>query len=797
MTMNTKFYSYCLTLLLALVLGSCDEMFPSMDDATALLDEAPEEQEDKMVIDRVIFSPDYKTFVATGTIKRDIGPYLLADTARIRVKVEEFFNGIPLLPANSSRLTSIRNVEGEVISSLGLKTMAVVDLSLPQDQINKMKEYVGKIRTSFTTDNLYLTFIFGDTISSTIKASDYVMENYFMHQNSDHKLLLRAIRDKKQEMISRQGPWASAKDMVMMIFSDGKVYAADDLPMDDSHYHLQEELVSDDESDSARLLCYYEDMNTLKDQGSEAANVISKFCDNHHGLYLTSFSWSGIKEHILKTIDEKVIDNEFYFTNPDYKIYRGGSNKVRLTFCDAKTDSVMGTATVNIHLGSIYNPIIVRGRSIFVVLIEGLLLGLLILLLTYTILMFLEPYVRYRLFKRKYVVTYTGPQMSVDGVSVAQRCYLCKAPFVEGDQVVAKCEHTMHKTCWDENDYHCPEYSDRCKHGSHYYNRRNLLDTKNATFYVDWLLMGLVMAIVSWAVFIILSHSMTDFFLNRMNNLLADFDTMAGHENLSTISGIYINQLPSFGLVIGFFLTLGISILAVHQYGLTHRVRNMLLRSVTASLGCYLIFQLVNMFEVAFRLADYSSFLDWIPWTISGFIIAYSATVGTRIRLKKLLLLAFVILGFLSMYVWAVLSLGSQIDFRVLLLFSYMLFSVGLSLCVATQAPRSAHYYLHVSGAIKDMDIALYKWFRTDPHSMVTIGRSTDCSLQLSWDLESQIAPIQAELIYSSSVVCLRVVDGEVYKNNKLLTAGTIVPLYHGSQFTIGRTTFTYIEKDR
>ena len=80
---------------------------------------------------------------------------------------------------------------------------------------------------------------------------------------------------------------------------------------------------------------------------------------------------------------------------------------------------------------------------------------------------------------------------------------------------------------------------------------------------------------------------------------------------------------------------------------------------------------------------------------------------------------------------------------------------------------------------------------------MVTIGRSTDCSLQLSWDLESQIAPIQAELIYSSSVVCLRVVDGEVYKNNKLLTAGTIVPLYHGSQFTIGRTTFTYIEKDR
>lgn len=797
MTMNTKFYSYCLTLLLALALGSCDEMFPSMDDATAFLDEAPKEQEDKMVIDRVNFSPDYKTFVATGTIKHDIGPYHLADTSRIRVKVEESFNGIPLLPVNSSRLTSIRNVEGEVISSLKLKMMAVVDLSLRQDQIDKMKDYVGKIWTTFTTDNLYLTFIYGDTISSTIKASDYVMENYFRHQDSDHKLLLRAIRDKKQEMVSRQGPWASAEDMVMIIFSDGKVYTDEDLPMDDSHFSLQQELISDDAPDTGKLLCYYEDMNPLKDRDDEAVNVLKKFCDNYHGLYLTSFSWSGVKAHILKTIDEKVIDNEFYFTNPDLKIYRGGSNKIKLTFCDAKTDSVMGTASVNIHLGSIYNPIIVRGSSILVVLIEGLLLGLLILLLTYTVLMFLEPYVRYRLFKRKYVVTYTGPQMSVDGVSVDQRCYLCKAPFVEGDQVVAKCEHTMHIACWDENDYHCPEYSDRCKRGSHYYNRHNLMDTKNATFYLDWVLMGLVMAIVSWAVFVILSHCMTDVFLNRMNNLLTDFDTTADRENLSDISGIYISQLPSFGLVIGFFLTLGISILAVHQYGLTHRVRNILLRSVAASVGCYLIFQIVNMFEAAFRLAEYSSFLDWIPWTISGFIIAYSATLGTRIQLKKLLLLAFVFLGFLSMYLWTILFLGSQIDFRVLLLFSYMLFSVGLSLCVATQAPRSAHYYLHVSGAIKDMDIALYKWFRTDPHSMVTIGRSTDCSLQLSWDLESQIAPIQAELSYSSSVVCLRVVDGEVYKNNKLLAEGTVVPLYHGNKFTIGRTTFTYVEKDR
>ena len=55
-------------------------------------------------------------------------------------------------------------------------------------------------------------------------------------------------------------------------------------------------------------------------------------------------------------------------------------------------------------------------------------------------------------------------------------------PFETGEKIVVKCGHTMHKTCWDENEYHCPEYSDRCEHGTHYYNRQNLTDSRNASF---------------------------------------------------------------------------------------------------------------------------------------------------------------------------------------------------------------------------------------------------------------------------------------------------------------------------
>ena len=65
---------------------------------------------------------------------------------------------------------------------------------------------------------------------------------------------------------------------------------------------------------------------------------------------------------------------------------------------------------------------------------------------------------------------------------VAESCYLCKGEFEKGDEVVIKCKHTMHKECWDENEYHCPEHGRHCKEGSHYYNQHNLLDVRNRKY---------------------------------------------------------------------------------------------------------------------------------------------------------------------------------------------------------------------------------------------------------------------------------------------------------------------------
>ena len=97
---------------------------------------------------------------------------------------------------------------------------------------------------------------------------------------------------------------------------------------------------------------------------------------------------------------------------------------------------------------------------------------------------------------------------------------------------------------------------------------------------------------------------------------------------------------------------------------------------------------------------------------------------------------------------------------------------------------------------MKQMDIALYKWFKANPNEHVTIGHSVDCHLQLSWDIQSVIAPVQAEIYMHHGTPRLYALEDGVFVNGKPLTVGKGIRLYHGKSFSIGQTLFIYIEKD-
>lgn len=763
--MKTKIW---ILLLLPLCLFvACDELGAGTEDFAELDEVLAHEsitKKEAIKVKNLQFSPDYKRFVITTQMSDDIGPYSLTDTSEVKIDVEETTGGILKSKRTLPRLISIRNLKGDNVSKSGIKALILVNRTLPQSEIDKIRNYIGELTAIFTNQNLYVAFMDGNTVSENMLVTDYVLAHHFKRSDNEYVYLYRSILEKKQEMTSHTGIWADARKMALLIFSDIALYDNNtDEPLDPSHYQMEEQMIANDSVVGPDFAAFYASIgnaNNMEDLHED--NVLKLFCQNNHGTFMEKYNGVKFKDYMLNTFHISQDANDLTFENPDGKVYRGERQTLTVHFRDAQNDSIITSFSTVIQEGSIYNPIIVHGEPILVVVLQGVTLGTFLILTIWILFQFVIPFIRYRIFQHKYVLHYTGGNMGIGKTLVQETCYLCKQPFEVGDEIVAKCEHTMHKSCWDENDYHCPEYSDRCKHGAHYYNSQNLLDKNNASFYMKWILMGITAAIIAWT-------------------LLCDH---------------ILTNMPAFGFYIGLFLTFGIALLALHIRNIKQNFKSVLIRSVIAAIGSYTFFFITNAICVVLDIEDYSFLVDWIPWAASGYLIAVCGTYGTRVRLPKSLILLSVIIGFLSMYLWSLFYFTNVIDFRVMLLYSFILFAVGIAASVAMSAPRSERYFLKVQGAIKDMDVALYKWLRNDPNRVVSIGKSVDCSLQLSWDINGYVAPIHAEIRMQEQIPYLTALEEGIFVDGEAIVSGQTVRLYHGKSFTIGNTIFTYIEKD-
>lgn len=757
------------------------------ESAGALDSKAPKAEKEKITVNRVQFSPDHKTFSVWTGMLDDIGPYSLTDSTQVRIEVEEFDDGVKASRRVQPKLVKSWNTESDQIKDLGVKVLVLVDLTLTQDQIDAERRAVEEMATAFNRDNLYVSFMSGNSVSKTQLLSKYILANYF-NKGTPGKRLYRSILEKVREMAGKKDPWTDEDHLKLVVFSDGKVYDDSDKPMDPEHFRTENELLHADIPGRDSLTVCYVNFGRILDNmdDSAATNVLTSLCENSGGKMLPQFNWTFLENAMIASFGGVIDANRFDFVNPDGKVYRGDDYQLKIKFYSVKDGKLITSATANAREGTLYKPIIVNGDTLREVIFAGVSVGLLIMLLIYLLGQFIIPYIRYRLFLKKHVVTHTGGNMVLGDVSVGQTCYLCKAPFVRGDKVVVKCEHTMHKSCWDENEYHCPEYGRHCKHGSHYYNKENLLDRRNASFYMKWLLMAVLASIFAWMTFTVWTHFSTKHILEYFipaERLQADY------------LGTHLNQLPSYGFMIGFFLTLGIAFLAIRRQRLASYV-SILCRAIIAAVGSAVLYLLASVICITFKLETAWFFINLIPWILSSFLIAFVGTYGTSIKLKKSVILVAVAVSLISMNLWSSLYMFIGIDFRVLLLFSYMIYAIGMALAIASAAPKSEHYFLHVQGAVKTMDIALYKWFRANPKAVVSIGRSVDCSLQLSWDLQGNVAPVHAEITMNKGIARLTPLEEGVIMNGKSRKVDKPVKLYHGTRFQIGQTIFTYQEKD-
>lgn len=796
-TMNIPRFRYLLSLAAVLCLAACKSDMLSrlgVNDPTSMFESldatgAPEVTgtQESMVVNKVEFSPDYKTFSIWTGVLRDIGPYPLTDSSVVRIQVEAFNDGVKNTRREMPRLIKAWNTERDRLKYLGVKALVVVDLSLSQELIDAQLEAVKEMLTVFDKDNLYLAFMSGNAVTPCRPASEYVLQNYFKKW-SDQKLLYRSVLEKIKEIKAGGEPWDEVEQVRLVVFSDGEVYDSDNMPLDPAHFTSENQLLQAAIPGKEHLSVYYVNFGKDEemDEDSESLNVFSSVCENSKGALFPSFNWTLLESAMLGHDFSAVESNRFDFVNPDGKVYRGDDQQVRLRFISVKDNKQIASATAKIQAGSFYKPIIVNGPSLGIIILEGISVGLFLLLAVYLILQYLVPYIQYRLFLKKYVICHTGKKMVVGDVAVAESCYFCKAPFVEGDEVVVKCQHTMHKHCWDENEYHCPEFGRHCKEGSHYYNKEHPQDRRNAPFYMNWVLMAIIAGTLAWMMYIITTHQDHTHILQQ---LVPDGKVSAEMANA------HLTPLPTYGFMLGLFLTLGISLLAFRRIRWTEYL-DIFLRSLAAGLGCSILFLLVSLACIALRLESAAFFINIIPWTLSSFLIAYIGTHGSQIQLKKSIIVIAVGISLVSMLLWSMLYMQIGVDFRVLMLYSTIIYMVGMAVAIARIAPRSEHYFLHLEGAVKSMDVALYKWFRFNPGAIVSIGKSVDCSLQVTWDLQGDVAPVHAQIFRQNGSLRIKALEAGVTVDGRPLEPEQSVKLYHGKSFIIGNTRFTYQEKD-
>ena len=801
-----KWINSLLQIMLCVGLISCDQL------PNNLLERLKPRSEG-MEITKLSFSDDYRQINLRARLTADLGDYSIDDTSQVYIQVDELRKNLDhCVDEVCPKLLSVRSVGEEEIKEEGFNLYVLVDLTQPSKVLDRQREYVRSLHKVFSKDNMFLSFMLPEGKQSPfMPASNYVINHYIEMGSPLRKELtynpealenkpylyrtLLATLDTLQE--SHTPFIAEARYKALLLFSDGETYDEEGgYPLDPDHFSVQEQLIRTMRHLPHDIEVYYLDLN---EEEGERNNLIQSVCMQSKGSYFTQFDRHAIVESMLSSFYISYDDYAIELQNPNEKLYFGAIRYLQVS-CYTKADSLLATAYVPYALGSLEQEQIIGGRELRIFTLRGVLIGLLVMLLAYLVLQFAWPFVYYLLFRHRYVVSYQGPRMSVGEIPVPEQCYLCKAPFQPGERVVAKCKHVMHEECWEENGYHCPEHGKRCPEGSHYYNRHNLFDRRNASFYLPWLLYALVAGILAWAFYVVPHHVPTYRVLDNFMSLLLheDVSFYANMEGMVSSErpplSPYMYHLVVFGSYLGLFLTIALSWITVYRRMWYLRLGEILLRALLVWIAVLGLFASECGVIAVADFYESSLLIDLIFWSLAALCVAFATTYHTRLRIRKEPLLYACGVGCFSALLWNGLGDMESVSQLVLLVLAYLIFAGGIAVSIAKVMPRREHYFLHVSGAIKEMDIALYKWLNASPQAVVTIGKSVSCSLQISWDLQSDISPVQAEIRRVGGAPSLFALDGPVYRQGKPLKQRKAYRLHHGDQFQIGQTQFRFLE---
>jgi hypothetical protein len=768
----------------------------------------PQEQKYKgMKMVRTSWAPDHSEFTVSIKLDDSLPFCILTDTTNVRIKTTEWCNSIETYPPVAQpRLVGITDVRHQALEEMNLEALALVDLTLPPQAVKAEQAGLRSLSAIFH-EKLYVAFMGNGGVSETMQVTEYVLDHHFEAQDTT-KSLYRSILYKLDEMKVRPSRYyprmkrnrAMQKDgsplqQVMLVLSDGKVYDGD-VPADPDHYELKQTLVQAAGQEGNPYIYYFNYADST-DVADDSRSMLELVCRQTGGGYFGNSDWKRFIDDLSRKagdLEAPKADYLLAYRNPTYKVYDGESSLEIECFAG---DSLYASSRERNYLGSLYRPVIVDEKPVFQVIMQGFHVAGWLALLAWFILQWALPYIRYRIFWKKYVIRYTSANMVYGDRLVDAVCYYCKTPFVKDDRIVVKCKHTLHESCWDENGYECPEYGRRCRNGSHYYNRLNLFDPRNASVYLPWTLFAILAGLLAW-----IEYTVDSIYSNAQmtEQIISMFNLRSHIADNEFIADKYLDKLSHTPLYIAMLCQNTVFLLGFlgSRGRLSGRLGRSFLKSVMVGAAAYVLFVLDGVISIRGGINNNFNLLDILFWYVISVLISISIHYGgRRIDFRYILKSSLIatLCGYGSTYL--TLFLNNEFDPRMLSLGCILFFSIGLAVGHAFVFPGSERYFLRVSGPVKEMDVALYKWMNAPMRARhVSIGSSVSCDLHMSWEAGNGIAPQQAAIYMDDHRLYITALDEGMRFRGKPLKQGAWKRLYPLDTFIIGETTFTCVEKD-
>lgn len=439
--------------------------------------------------------------------------------------------------------------------------------------------------------------------------------------------------------------------------------------------------------------------------------------------------------------------------------------------------------------GSPANPIPIGSPDpIWDQLWRGLLLGLLFFLVIVIIIQLILPMINNKLFNMKNVSRFrlgTGELKKV--------CPYCFDPLHEGQKVVVKCSHVVHKECWADNGYMCPEYGQNCKTGKqNHFDIQDPFSRKNKLHYLAWVIYGLLAGIVSWVLYLF-SKDLPAFY--AMVEGLASWlkpgmpDALAFRDKTA--------PLLVAGLILGFFLSLFLAWAEEYRRKTLMVLLRMLLRALLGSLAGFTAFLAGSLILMLMGVGATLIWLDWIPWLLFGLSLGLILSIRSSIHWKHGLIggMLSVLFSFFLVYILTDVNLIS-------VLFGFMIYGAGLAISVATVRSLAEVYFLRIlNGPRQGNRIAIHKWMNSQGiHSQVYMGLDNMCEIQINWEKSQEIADKHAKVYINRSrnvpvIMSLEKGFTTMYDERIEMEPGREYDLFNNTSFRIGETVFQYEEK--